>query len=178
MLHGRHLKTGHTWLLKLQKRQLSTPVEIWIFRNFDANLIQDRSEQVADRFLIDVDVQPAARCQFVASRVEPPQRTRSVPEGLPWQGFAVELRLKTRRFDAVTRLVLAIFAKPLPGVARSHARWTSRRDYTTDRATQRGACRVVVFWTGWRSRPGRPAGPRWWDGRRPRRRPWSSPPGG
>jgi transposase len=92
------------------------------------NLVLDRIEQVDDRFLVDVHVQNAARCP-VCGKLSQSRHSAYVRhlKDLPWQGFAVELRLKTRRFrcrnQACTR---KIFAEPLPEVARSHARWTTR----------------------------------------------------
>jgi transposase len=91
-------------------------------------LVLDRIEHVDDRFLVDVHVQEAARCP-ACGKLSHSRHSAYVRrlKDLPWQGFAVELRLKTRRFrcrnQACTR---KIFAEPLPEVARSHARWTTR----------------------------------------------------
>ena len=46
---------------------------------------------------------------------------------LPWQGFAVELRLKTSALSMPQPgLCSKDLREPLPEVARSHARWTTR----------------------------------------------------
>lgn len=92
------------------------------------NLVLDRIENVDDRFLVDVHVQQTARCP-ACGKSSQSRHTAYVRrlKDLPWQGSAVELRLKTRRFrcrnQACTR---KIFAELLPEVARSHARWSTR----------------------------------------------------
>ncbi len=92
------------------------------------NLVLDKIEHVDDRFLVDVHVQQTAHCP-ACGKLSQSRHSAYIRrlKDLPWQGFAVELRLKTRRFrcrnQACTR---KIFAEPLPEVARSHARWTTR----------------------------------------------------
>jgi transposase len=92
------------------------------------NLVLDKIERVDGRFLVDVHVRRAAHCPACGKR----SRSRHSAylrhlKDLPWQGCAVELRLKIRRFRCHNRsCVPRIFAEPIPEVARSHARWTAR----------------------------------------------------
>jgi transposase len=92
------------------------------------NLVLDRIEHVGSRFLVDVHIQQPARCPACGwlSQSRHSAYVRRLKD-LPWQGLAVELRLKTRRFRCRNRACTRkIFAEPLPEVARSHARWTAR----------------------------------------------------
>jgi transposase len=92
------------------------------------NLILDKIEHVDGRFLVDVHVQQAARCPVCGnlSRSRHSAYLRRLKD-LPWQGCAVELRLKARRFRCRNRACARkIFAEPIPEVARSHSRWTTR----------------------------------------------------
>ncbi len=92
------------------------------------NLVLDKIERVDGRFLVDVHVRQAAHCPACGKR----SRSRHSAylrhlKDLPWQGCAVELRLKIRRFRCRNRTcVRKIFAEPIPEVTRSHARWTTR----------------------------------------------------
>ena len=92
------------------------------------NLILDKIERVDDRFLLYAHVQSRARCPTCGkiSRSRHSEYERRLQD-LPWQGCAVELRLKVRRFrcrnPACSR---RIFTEPLPAVARPHARQTTR----------------------------------------------------
>lgn len=92
------------------------------------NLVLDKIERVDGRFLVDVHVRQAAHCPACGKR----SRSRHSAylrhlKDLPWQGCAVELRLKIRRFRCRNRAcVRKIFAEPIPEVTRSHARWTTR----------------------------------------------------
>lgn len=92
------------------------------------NLVLDKIEHVDGRFLVDVHVLQAARCPVCGklSRSRHSAYLRRLKD-LPWQGCAVELRLKARRFRCRNRACARkIFAEPIPEVARSHARWTTR----------------------------------------------------
>jgi transposase len=91
-------------------------------------LVLDKIERVDDRFLVDVHVQQASHCP-VCGRLSRSRHSAYVRrlKDLPWQGCAVELRLKIRRFRCLNRACARkIFAEPIPEVARSHARWTTR----------------------------------------------------
>jgi transposase len=92
------------------------------------DLVLDKIERVDGRFLVDVHVRQAARCPACGklSRSRHSTYFRRLKD-LPWQGCAVELRLKARRFRCRNRACARkIFAEPIPEVARSHARWTTR----------------------------------------------------
>lgn len=92
------------------------------------NLVLDRIEHVDGRFLVDVHVQQPAYCPACGklSRSRHSAYLRRLKD-LPWQGCAVELRLKARRFRCRNRACdRKIFAEPIPEVAQSHARWTTR----------------------------------------------------
>jgi transposase len=91
-------------------------------------LVLDQIERVDGRFLVDVHVQQAAHCPACgkSSRSRHSSYIRRLKD-LPWQGCAVELRLKVRRFRCRNRTCgRKIFAEAAPEVARSHARWTTR----------------------------------------------------
>ena len=92
------------------------------------NLVLDKIEHIGDRFLVDVHVQQAARCP-ACGKVSGSRHSAYIRhlKDLPWQGCAVELRLKARRFRCRNRACARkVFAEPIPEVARSHARWTTR----------------------------------------------------
>jgi hypothetical protein len=92
------------------------------------NLVLDKIEHLDDRFLVHVHVQQAARCPECGkvSRSGHSTYLRRLKD-LPWQGCAVELRLKARRLRCRNQACARkIFAEPIPEVARSHARWTAR----------------------------------------------------
>jgi len=92
------------------------------------NLVLDKIEHLDDRFLVDVHVQQSARCPECGkvSRSRHSTYLRRLKD-LPWQGCAVELRLKARRLRCRNpACARKIFAEPIPEVARSHARWTTR----------------------------------------------------
>jgi transposase len=91
-------------------------------------LVLDQIERVDGRFLLDVHVQQAAHCPACgkSSRSRHSSYIRRLKD-LPWQGCAVELRLKVRRFRCRNGTCgRKIFAESTPEVARSHARWTTR----------------------------------------------------
>lgn len=91
-------------------------------------LVLDKIERVDDRFLVDVHVQQASHCP-ACGRLSGSRHSAYVRrlKDLPWQGCAVELRLKIRRFRCRNRACARkIFAEPIPEVARSHVRWTTR----------------------------------------------------
>ena len=91
-------------------------------------LVLDKIQRVDGRFLVDVHVRQASRCPACRklSRSRHSAYLRRLKD-LPWQGCAVELRLKIRRFRCRNRACARkIFAEPIPEVARSHARWTTR----------------------------------------------------
>ena len=92
------------------------------------DLVLDKIERVDGRFLVDVHVRQAARCPACGklSRSRHSTYFRRLKD-LPWQGCAVELRLKIRRFRCRNRgCARKIFAEPIPEIARSYARWTTR----------------------------------------------------
>jgi transposase len=92
------------------------------------NLILDKVERTVDRFRLHVHVQQQVRCPACdqASRRRHSVYLRSLKD-LPWQGCAVELRLKVRRFRCHNAACARkIFAEPIPEVARSQARRTTR----------------------------------------------------
>jgi transposase len=92
------------------------------------NLVLDKIEHLDDRFLVHVHVQQAARCPE-CGKVSGSRHSMYFRrlKDLPWQGCAVELRLKARRFRCRNQgCARKIFAEPIPEVARSHARWTAR----------------------------------------------------
>ena len=92
------------------------------------NLILDKVERLDHCFLLHAHIQQKVRCPGCdqVSRCRHSVYERRLQD-LPWQGCAVELRLKIRRFrcrnPACPR---KIFAEPLPAVARPHARRTTR----------------------------------------------------
>jgi transposase len=91
-------------------------------------LVLDSIERVDGRFLQNVHVQPLPRCPACGklSRSRHSTYLRRLRD-LPWQGCEVELRLKAQRFRCRNRACTRkIFAAPIPEVARSHARWTTR----------------------------------------------------
>ena len=92
------------------------------------NLILDKIERVHDSFVLHAHVHQKVRCpacgQVSRSRHSEYERR---PQDLPWQGCAVEMRLKVRRFRCRNPCcVRKIFAEPIPKTARSHARQTIR----------------------------------------------------
>jgi transposase len=92
------------------------------------SLVLDRIEHVDGRFLVEVHVRQPARCPACgkSSRSRHSAYVRRLKD-LPWQGCAVELRLKARRFRCRNQACeRKIFAEPIPEVARSHGRWTTR----------------------------------------------------
>ena len=92
------------------------------------NLILDKIERVNDRFLLYAHVRQVIRCPACnrVSRSRHSEYQRRLQD-LPWQGCAVELRLKVRRFRCRNPVcVRKVFAEPLPAVARPHARRTTR----------------------------------------------------
>jgi transposase len=92
------------------------------------SLVLDRIEHVDGRFLVEVHVRQPARCPACGklSRSRHSAYVRRLKD-LPWQGCAVELRLKARRFRCRNQACdRKIFAEPIPEVARSHGRWTTR----------------------------------------------------
>jgi hypothetical protein len=92
------------------------------------NLVLDKIERLDDRFRVDVHVQQVARCPECGKVSRSRHRTylRWLKD-LPWQGCAVELRLKVPRLRCRNpAFARKIFAEPIPKVARSHARWTTR----------------------------------------------------
>jgi transposase len=91
-------------------------------------LVLDKIERVDGRFVVDVHVRQASRCPACGklSRSRHSAYLRRLKD-LPWQGCAVELRLKIRRFRCRNRgCARKIFAEPIPEIARSYARWTTR----------------------------------------------------
>lgn len=93
-----------------------------------SNLILDKIERLDDRFRLFAHAEQMVRCPICdqVSRCRHSEYERRLQD-LPWQGFAVELRLKVRRFrcrnPACSR---KIFAEPLPAVAHPRARRTVR----------------------------------------------------
>lgn len=88
----------------------------------------DSIERVGGRFLLNIHIQQFPRCPACGrhSRSRHSTYLRRLRD-LPWQGCEVELRLKARRFRCHNRACTrTIFAEPIPEVARSHARWTTR----------------------------------------------------
>jgi transposase len=91
-------------------------------------LVLDSIERVDGRFLLNVHIQQFPRCPACGrhSRSRHSTYLRRLRD-LPWQGCEVELRLKVRRFRCRNRACpRKIFAEPIPEVAQSHARWTTR----------------------------------------------------
>jgi transposase len=91
-------------------------------------LVLDKIERVDGRFVVDVHVRQASRCPACGklSRSRHSAYLRHLKD-LPWQGCAVELRLTIRRFRCRNRgCARKIFAEPIPEIARSYARWTTR----------------------------------------------------
>src|SRR5580658_5737995 len=92
------------------------------------NLILDKIERMDDRFLLCAHVQQRVCCPACghASRSRHSGYERRLQD-LPWQGCAVELRLKMRRFRCRNpACARKVFAEPVPEVARSHALRTTR----------------------------------------------------
>ena len=92
------------------------------------SLILDKIERIDDRFQLYAHVQQKVCCPACdqVSRSRHSEYERRLQD-LPWQGCAVELRLKVRRFRCHNpACVRKIFAEPIPQVARSHARRTTR----------------------------------------------------
>lgn len=93
-----------------------------------SNLILEKIERLDDRFRLYAYAEQIVRCPICdqVSRCRHSHYERRLQD-LPWQGFAVELRLKVRRFrcrnPACTR---KIFTEPLPAVAQPRARRTVR----------------------------------------------------
>jgi len=90
--------------------------------------VLDSIERVDGRFLLNVHAQQFPRCPACGklSRSRHSTYVRRLRD-LPWQGCEVELRLKARRSRCRNRACTRkIFAEPLPEVARSHSRWTTR----------------------------------------------------
>src|ERR1700680_4365137 len=91
-------------------------------------LILDKIERVNDRFLVYAHLRQGVRCPACnrISRSRHSQYQRRLQD-LPWQGCAVELRLKIRRFRCRNPVCTRkVFAEPLPQIARPHARRTTR----------------------------------------------------
>ena len=91
-------------------------------------LVLDSIERVGGRFLLNVHMQQFPLCPACGRHSRSRHNTylRRLRD-LPWQGCEVELRLKARRFRCRNRACTRkIFAEPIPEVARSHARWTTR----------------------------------------------------
>jgi transposase len=92
------------------------------------NLVLDKIERPNNRFLLHAHVQQRVRCPTCdqVSRCRHSAYERRLQD-LPWQGSAVELRLKVRRFRCRNPgCARKIFAEALPAVARPHGRRTTR----------------------------------------------------
>jgi len=92
------------------------------------NLILDKIERLDDRFLLSAHIRQRVRCpgcdQVSQCRHSAYERRL---QDLPWQGCAVELRLKVRRFRCRNpTCARKIFAEALPAVAQPRARRTTR----------------------------------------------------
>src|SRR5258708_12762795 len=83
------------------------------------NLVLDKIEHLDDRFLVDVHVQPAARCPE-CGKGSGSRRITYLPrlKDPPWQGCALELRLKSWRLQCrIQACVRTIFPLPIPPLA-------------------------------------------------------------
>lgn len=91
-------------------------------------LILRRIERQQDRFVLHVGVQQAACCPRcrTASKSRHSAYTRTVQD-LPWQGLAVEIRIKAHKFRCRNPACRQkIFAEPLGEVASRYGRRTHR----------------------------------------------------
>jgi transposase len=91
-------------------------------------LALDKIEHTGHRFLLHAHVRQRVCCPGCkrVSQSRHSEYERRLQD-LPWQGCAVELQLKVRRFRCRNPTCgQKIFAEPIPEVARSHARRTKR----------------------------------------------------
>lgn len=92
------------------------------------SLILDKIERTDDRFVLHAHIQQKVHCPGCnrESRYRHSEYERRLQD-LPWQGCAVELRLKVRRFRCRNpACIRKVFAEPIPEVARAYARRTTR----------------------------------------------------